>query len=82
MPILKEFVPFGKINIPPLSDEDLTSHYENISWHELNKYWKISMYITIPNSDEPIDKPGRNIIYIEREFQLQDFILKILINSI
>lgn len=68
MPKSKKYVPFGKIDIPPLTDEDLTSHYENISWSQLSEYWKISMYLTIPNSEEPIDKPGKNIIYIEKRF--------------
>lgn len=55
MKSLKHIEPFGYIQIPKLSDQELTATYEAAKWVELAKPWKISMYLTNPETKEPLE---------------------------
>lgn len=49
---------FGYIDIPVLSDTELTAVYKAKDWADLSKTWKISMYLTHPGTGESIEAPS------------------------
>ena len=49
---------FGYIDIPVLSDTELTAAYKAKDWADLTKEWKISMYLTHPGTGESIEAPS------------------------
>jgi len=59
----KEFKSFGEVEIPPITDDNLTGNYINSPWEELTKYWTISMFLTNPLSEEPVEKMSENLIF-------------------
>jgi hypothetical protein len=36
----------------------LTANYSSLDWERLTKNWKLTMYLTFPGSEEPVDKPS------------------------
>jgi hypothetical protein len=52
---------FGYFNIPELSDNELTAKYTVTSWADLNKTWKISMYLTSPDTKSPLEMPTADL---------------------
>lgn len=52
----QKFQPFCEINIPSPSNNDLTANLKTIDHKLINNYWKITMFITDPDSNEPIEK--------------------------
>ena len=49
---------FGNIHIPVLSDKQLTATYNATSWTQLNKTWRISMFLTFPQNKKPVEMPS------------------------
>jgi hypothetical protein len=49
----RPFEPFGRVNIPPLTDE--TANYEASKWSQVDQFWDITMYQTAPSSGRPVD---------------------------
>ena len=54
---LRDMEPFGCLRIPVLCDRELTATYKATSWAKLNKTWGISMYLTFPETQEPVEMP-------------------------
>ncbi len=58
METLRDIEPFGYLHIPVLSDSELTATYETTSWAKLSRTWKITMYLTFPETQEPVEMPA------------------------
>jgi len=46
---------FGQVSTP---SDNLTASYTTLAWTNLDKSCKLTLYLTLPGSDEPVDKPG------------------------
>ena len=52
----QKFQSFCLLDIPPPSDYNLTANLKTVDHKLINNYWKISMFMTDPESNEPIEK--------------------------
>lgn len=59
MPNQVQIEPFGRLDVPPLTLRSLTAHYTSVEWGRLIRTWKITMYETLPGTDEPVEQEGR-----------------------
>jgi hypothetical protein len=64
----KSFESFGEVNIPNISNNELTAIYKTREWNQLNNYWNINMYITYPNSNETIEMPSVTLTLNKNKF--------------
>lgn len=55
MEVRRAFEPFGQVDIPPLSDSELTASYNAVEWIRVRQFWNITMYQTVPSSGEPVE---------------------------
>ena len=52
----QKFQSFCQLDIPHPSDNNLTANLKTVDYKIIKNYWKISMFITDPESNEPIEK--------------------------
>ena len=50
--------PFGKMYIPALTPSQLTASYSATQWDILSSSWRITMYWTVPGSDNAVEMPS------------------------
>lgn len=80
--IMNKIIHFLCLNIPGLSERDLTSSYNAPSWETLNNTWAISMYLTYPDSKVPVDRPTDTIISYSRDVDVNIILDKIINDNI
>lgn len=80
--ILNRIIHFVCLNIPDLSEKDLTTSYNAPSWETLNNTWVISMYLTYPDSDVPVDRPTDIIVSYSKDSDVNIILDKIIKDNI
>lgn len=63
---LKHREPFGKVHIPPQSNSELTASYTASDWGVISTAWNLTMFWTVPEMAEPIEKSSVTLMLKSR----------------
>ena len=67
MASLTSIKPFGQVHIPKSSEGKLTAYYEASKWADLEKAWRITMYLTEPATSKPVEMTSVTLLVNLRE---------------
>ncbi|MGB8656966.1 MAG: hypothetical protein WCE90_04170 [Candidatus Zixiibacteriota bacterium] len=68
MASLKRTESFGHVRIPISSEGKLTACYEAPKWADLAKAWRISMYLTEPATEKPVEMTSITLLVNVRDY--------------